>query len=80
MKRWLIALALLANHGMIADRAQAQEPPKEVTLTVTGQELQILAAGLGKLPYETVAPMMQKLQAQVVKQQQPEAPKVEPQK
>jgi hypothetical protein len=80
MRKWLLALALLVNHGMIADRAQAQDAPKEFTLTVTTPDLQVLSAGLAELPYKTVQPLMAKLQAQVIKQQQPEAPKVEPQK
>lgn len=76
MLKWLFTLALIISHGL----AQAQDAPKAFNLTVDTQDLQILSAGLGKLPYETVAPLMQKLQAQVMKQQQPEAPKVEPQK
>lgn len=77
ISRWLLALALLINHGLVADRAHAQTP--EVTLTVNQADLAVLSEGLGQLPYVKVAPLMQKLQAQVIKQQQPD-PKAEPQK
>lgn len=78
LKRWLLALAILINHGLIVDRAHAQTP--EVTLTVNQADLAVLSEGLGQLPYAKVAPLMQKLQAQVIKQQQPVEPKAEPQK
>lgn len=76
LKRWFLALALLINHGLIADRAQAQD----VTLTVNQADLSTLAKGLNSVPYGEAAPLIQKLQAQVVKQQTPEAPKVEEKK
>jgi hypothetical protein len=71
MRKWLLALALLLNHGLIADRAHAQAAPADVTLTVNAADLQILATALGTQPYGTVAPLMAKLQGQVLAQQAP---------
>ena len=73
MRRLLLTLALLINHG-IMNNANAQEAPTSFTLTVTPAEIQIIGKGLGSQPYETVAPLMAKLQAQVVEQQKPKEP------
>lgn len=63
---------------LLGSAAYAQEA---FTLTVTPVELQLIGKGLGTQPYETTAPLMAKLQAQVMAQQKPaEAPKVEPSK
>lgn len=70
LKRWLFALAILVNHGVIADRAKAQEA-KDVTLTVSQADLAIIGEALGTIPYAKVAPLMAKLQAQVIKQNNP---------
>lgn len=67
MKRYLFTLAILLHHGLIADRAHAQD----VTLTVNQADLSVLAEGLNSVAYGKAAPLIQKLQAQVVKQQQP---------
>jgi len=77
MKRLLLAVALLANHALLADPAKAQEV-KEVTLTVTPAELTVIGDALGSVPYAKVAPLMAKLQGQVVKQQQPVQPQGSP--
>ena len=69
MRKWLLALALLINHGMIADRAQAQD--NTVTLTVNQADLGIISKGLGSLPYVEVAALMAKLQNQVIDQGKP---------
>ena len=46
------------------------------TLTLTEQEIAIVGAGLGKLPFEAVAPLIQRLNQQIAEQ----APKAEPEK
>jgi hypothetical protein len=69
MKRYLLALALLLNHGLLADRANAQ--PADVSLTVNQSDLALLSEGLGALPYAKVAPLMAKLQGQVTEQLKP---------
>lgn len=80
MKRYLLAFALILSHGLIADRAQAQDAPKEFTVTVTAPELNKVAQALRKQPYEDVAELLSKLQQQAIRQQTPETSKVEPQK
>lgn len=54
-------------------RAFAQEP--SFTLTVSQAELQVIGKGLESQPYGVVAQLMAKLQAQVIKQQQPMLPR-----
>lgn len=66
MRSLLILIALL-----LAPAAYAEDAPQSFNLTVTQVELQLLGKALGTQPYETVAPLMAKLQAQVVKQQKP---------
>lgn len=65
MRKWLLALALLLNHGLI--EASAQDV--SVTLTVNQADLALVSKGLGALPFAEVAPLMNKLQAQVIEQQ-----------
>lgn len=67
MKKLILIAALLSSPAMAQD----------VTLTVNQAELQLVGKGLGKIPYDEVAPLMAKLQNQVATQSQP---KVEPQK
>ena len=69
MRKWLLALALLINHGMISDRAHAQD--NTVTLTVNQADLAVLSKGLGSLPYAEVAQLIAKLQNQVIEQGKP---------
>lgn len=57
--------------------AQAPVTDKPVTLTVTQQELTIVANALAARPYGEVAALMTKLQGQVTEQLTPPAP-VEP--
>ena len=69
------ALALLA----LISAAKAQDAPATFTLTVTPAELQTIGKALGTQPYEVVAPILLKLQTQVVEQQKPK-PVEEPKK
>lgn len=69
MKRYLLALALLLNHGLVEARAQ----DVSVTLTVNHADLALVSKGLGALPFAEVAPLMNKLQTQVIEQQKAKA-------
>lgn len=78
MLKRLAIFGVFIGVTLLSAYAFAQEQPKDFILTVNQADLQVLSAGLGKLPYEAVAPLMVKLQAQVVKQQAPaDAPKAE---
>jgi len=47
----------------------AQDKP--VTLTVNSADLKVIGDALGALPYKEVAPLVSRLQAQVIEQQKP---------
>lgn len=64
----MIKRLILISAFLFTVPAFAQEP-KEVTLTVTSQELSVIGEALGLVAYAKVAPLMAKLQGQVVKQQ-----------
>ena len=64
-----LAISFLAGLAMLS-AAHAQEP-QSFTLTVSPAELQVIGKGLGTQPYESTAPLMAKLQAQVIEQQKP---------
>lgn len=71
---------LLAGLIFIATPIQAQAPQApqvEFLLKVTAGELDVIGKALGKLPFEDVAQLLQKLRQQVVEQQKP---KIEPEK
>lgn len=56
----------------------AQQQAQELTLKVTPAEVDTIGKGLGKLPFDEVAAIIQKLRNQIVEQQKPaEAPKAE---
>jgi hypothetical protein len=57
----LAGIILLASAPAFAQSA----PSDKVLLTVTRAELQVIGQGLMELPYKTVAPVMNDLQAQV---------------
>lgn len=69
MRKWLLAVAILLNHGLIEARAQ----DVSVTLTVNQADLALVSKGLGGLPFAEVAPLMNKLQGQVIEQQKAKA-------
>lgn len=66
----LVALSFLSV-------ANAQEAPKQFTLTVTSEELQVIGKALEELPFKQSAPMMNKLNTQVQSQINP-TPRAEP--
>jgi hypothetical protein len=72
------ALALAIAVMSLASVAKAQDAPASFTLTVTPSDLQAIGKALGTQPYETVAPLMAKLQAQVVEQSKAKAAPVGP--
>lgn len=49
------------------DAAQAQEPkpPETVTLTLNQQDVGIIGAALGAMPFRDANPLLQKLDAQI---------------
>jgi hypothetical protein len=59
MKKLLVIALLIASPAMAQD----------VTLKVNNAELGLIGKGLGTLPFNDVAPLMNKLQSQVVEQQ-----------
>ena len=59
MKKLILAAMLFASPAMAQD----------VTLKVNNAELGLIGKGLGFLPFNDVAPLMNKLQGQVVEQQ-----------
>ena len=66
---WIIALAVITTPAF------AQQPPSETLydLKVTVADINVIAKGLGTLPYAEVAPLMNKLQIQINQQQKPVA-------
>lgn len=60
----LVALSFLSV-------ANAQEAPKQFTLTVTTEELQVIGKALEELPFKQSAPVMNKLNTQVQQQLAP---------
>lgn len=73
MRKTILIAAL-----MLLTMAIAQTAPVEYTLKVTQEELVVISEGLHTQPFGKVAPLMNKLQKQVMDQQRPvEPPKVE---
>lgn len=71
---------LIIGACLLSSAAMAQD----FTLEVNANEINMIGEGLGFLPYNKVAPLIQSLQIQVNKQNQPkpeekkiEAPKIE---
>ncbi|HEY8836215.1 MAG TPA: hypothetical protein VIO16_00755, partial [Dehalococcoidia bacterium] len=55
----------LALAALLTSPAFAQAPTDKVALSVTRAEMQIIGQGLMELPYKTVAPVLNDLQAQL---------------
>jgi hypothetical protein len=55
----------IALAALISTAAFAQTPTDKVAISVTRAELQIIGQGLMELPYKTVAPVLNDLQAQL---------------
>lgn len=90
MKRITLAVFLLiSSSAAIAQIAPAPGPvaPDPLTIKVTRERLQLIGQGVMKLPYETAAPILVDLQAQLNaldeaarKAAEPAEPKKEPEK
>lgn len=70
MRKLIIVICLIATPAL------AQEP--QVTnqiynLRVTNDEINVIGKSLGKLPFDEVAPIIQKLRTQIAEQQMPKA-------
>lgn len=69
-----IFFGALGASAFAQDPTPPTSPPKpaqqrEYTLKVTDEDLNLLAAGLQTQPYGRVAPLINKLQAQIIEQQ-----------
>lgn len=58
---------------LVVSPVQAQNVPAEYVIKLKPPALDLIGKGLGKLPFEDVAPLMQELRQQVLEQQQPSA-------
>lgn len=65
-----LILAVMACKTSTMVHAQPVAPP-EFTVKVSPAELDLIGKGLGKLPFEESAPLIQKLRQQIVEQQKP---------
>lgn len=66
---WVIGFAAAIAIPTLAN-AQA---PAEFNLKVTNDDVAIIGKGLGRLPFDDVAPLIQKLREQITSQNQPPA-------
>jgi hypothetical protein len=62
VRKYILISALLVNGGALSQEA------KPLTFTVTPQELSVMAQALGERPYREVAPLLNKLEAQLQEQ------------
>ncbi len=58
----------LALELVVVSPVQAQQP-QEFSLKVTPAEVDLIGKGLGSMPFNDVAPLINKLRAQVMEQQ-----------
>lgn len=70
MKINLLMAGLIFLATPMPVQAQGQQP-SEFTIKIAPAELDLIGKGLGKLPFEDVAPLIQKLRQQVMDQQKP---------
>ena len=76
-------LKLIFIGCLIVSPAMAQEQssqPSEYVLKITPQDLDLMGKALGTMPYNDIAPLLQKLRSQVVEQQHPKKAEKEPKK
>ena len=59
---------------IVISPVHAQTAPAEYVIKLKPPALELIGRGLGKLPFEEVAPLMQELRQQVMEQQQPSKP------
>lgn len=65
---------LLLSLILFPSIAMAQEPPKQFTLTVTQEDLQVIGSALEALPFKQAAPLIQKFNQQIQSQVRPPVP------
>ena len=75
MKRLIWVLGFVAA---LAVPTLAQQQITEYTLKITPAEVETVGKALGKMPFEDVAKLIQKLQTQIVEQQVPRREDVKP--
>lgn len=80
IKSVIVALSLITGMLIynIANAQQSKSP--EFIIKVDAQQLEIIGKGLGKLPFDDVAPLIQALRQQVIEQQNPKPIPLEPKK
>ncbi len=67
----IIGIVLLSTVAL--PRVYAQQP-NEYNLKVSPQEIELIGKGIGLLPFNDVAALVQKLRSQVMEQQSPSKP------
>lgn len=68
MKKLILIIGCLASSMAHAQQA-APQPVAEFTVKLTGAEVDIVGNALGRMPYQDVALIIQKLRQQIVEQQ-----------
>ncbi len=66
-------LKLIIGIVLLSTVAHAQQP-NEYNLKVSPQEIELIGKGIGLLPFNDVAALVQKLRSQVMEQQSPSKP------
>ena len=77
MKKLILIAMLMVPATVYAQQLPmpTNPPDQTVKFEVTVQDLNLIGEGLGSLPFSRVAPLMNKLQAQINAQQQQAKPK-----
>lgn len=66
----IIGVAAITGLVMYYGDASAQTAPAEYNLKIKPVDLEMIGRGLGRLPFDEVAPLIQSLRSQVIEQQQ----------
>lgn len=68
LNKYMYTAAIVVSAG-VAHAQPAVQQPVEYTIKLTAAEVDIVGKGLGLLPYQDVALIIQKLRQQIVEQQ-----------
>ena len=79
MKNYLYAAAIACSIATVSLAYAQQQQEREFEIKVNNKDIELIGKALGKLPFEEVAPLFQKLQVQIQQQNMPKPP-VEPKK
>ena len=71
MRKLLLTFAILATTTSVQAQPAAPAPEKEYTVQLTLKELDYVFGLIVKQPFAEVAPIVNKIQQQVARQQQP---------